>query len=277
MAAVQSIGERLREARMRQKIDVADVETATKIRAKYLRALENEEFGLLPGPTFVKTFLRTYAEYLGLDAQLLVEEYRVQYEPRGEEMAPIATSSPRSPGRGRGGGGRAGGGGRGVGPPGPGVVFGGIFVLLLAVIIFLGLTADDKGSGGGGTKSSDTASKDSKAKARERERARAKRAAAKRRRQKAAQSKVVRLRLTPSSPVYACVVDGSGKRLFGGTLSQPQSFKSKHIRINLGRPDVGVTVQKKRLKIPPGSNPVGYDLRAGKQPRPLPLGQRPNC
>ena len=62
------IGETLREARMRRRIDMAEVEAATKIRAKYLRALENEEWDLLPGPTFVKTFLRTYAEYLGLDA-----------------------------------------------------------------------------------------------------------------------------------------------------------------------------------------------------------------
>src|SRR5215207_1161807 len=61
-----SIGETLREARMRQRLDIADVEDRTKIRAKYLRALENEEFGMLPGPTFVKTFLRTYAELLGL-------------------------------------------------------------------------------------------------------------------------------------------------------------------------------------------------------------------
>jgi cytoskeleton protein RodZ len=279
MAAVQSIGERLREARMRQKIDIADVETATKIRAKYLRALENEEFGLLPGPTFVKTFLRTYAEYLGLDAQLLVEEYRVQYEPRGEEVAPIgATSSGRSARRG-GGGGRAGGGGRGsLGPPGPGVVFGGIFVLLLAVIIILGLTADDKDSGGGGKQSSQQARDESAAKAKERERAAArKRRAAARRRKARARPKTVQLRLTPSAPVYACVVDGSGKQLFGGTLSAPETFKAKHIRINLGRPDVRVTIAGKRLKIPPGSNPVGYDLRAGKKPRPLPLGQRPNC
>ena len=61
------IGETLREARMRQRLDIADVEQRTKIRAKYLRALENEEFVVLPGPTFVKTFLRTYAELLGLD------------------------------------------------------------------------------------------------------------------------------------------------------------------------------------------------------------------
>jgi cytoskeleton protein RodZ len=69
-----SIGETLREARMRQRLDIADVEDRTKIRAKYLRALENEEFGMLPGPTFVKTFLRTYAEMLGLDPHVLVEE-----------------------------------------------------------------------------------------------------------------------------------------------------------------------------------------------------------
>ena len=64
---------------MRQRLDIADVEMRTKIRAKYLRALENEEFGMLPGPTFVKTFLRTYAEMLGLDPHVLVEEYRAHY------------------------------------------------------------------------------------------------------------------------------------------------------------------------------------------------------
>ena len=69
-----SIGETLREARMRQRLDIADVEAKTKIRAKYLRALENEEFGMLPGPTFVKTFLHSYAEVLGLHPHLQVEE-----------------------------------------------------------------------------------------------------------------------------------------------------------------------------------------------------------
>ena len=72
------IGETLREARMRRRIDMTEVETATKIRGKYLRALENEEWDLLPGPTFVKTFLRTYADYLGLDARNLVELTRAR-------------------------------------------------------------------------------------------------------------------------------------------------------------------------------------------------------
>ena len=53
------IGVTLREARMRAGIDIAEVESRTKIRAKYLRALENEEWSLLPGTTFVKSFLRT--------------------------------------------------------------------------------------------------------------------------------------------------------------------------------------------------------------------------
>src|SRR6266480_1791224 len=85
------IGETLRDARMRAKIDVSEVEARTKIRAKYLRALENEEWGLLPGPTFVRSFLRTYADYLGLDSRLLVEEYRLRHEHPSElDLAPIA-------------------------------------------------------------------------------------------------------------------------------------------------------------------------------------------
>ena len=63
------IGETLREARDAPAREHRGARgSRTKIRAKYLRALENEEFGLLPGPTYVKSFLRTYAEKLGLDA-----------------------------------------------------------------------------------------------------------------------------------------------------------------------------------------------------------------
>ena len=87
------IGETLREARMRRRIDMTEVETATKIRGKYLRALENEEWDLLPGPTFVKSFLRTYAEYLGLDSRLLVEEYRQRYErPSTQDLTPFSAA-----------------------------------------------------------------------------------------------------------------------------------------------------------------------------------------
>ena len=65
---------------MRARIDISEIESETKIRAKYLRALENEEWDLLPGPTYVKSFLRTYADALGLDSRLLLEEYKLRHE-----------------------------------------------------------------------------------------------------------------------------------------------------------------------------------------------------
>src|SRR5262249_62196209 len=74
-------------------------EAKTKIRAKYLRALENEEWGLLPGPTYVKSFLRTYAQALGLDGKALVEEYRLNHERSNETLEPIVSGSHRTRGR----------------------------------------------------------------------------------------------------------------------------------------------------------------------------------
>jgi len=61
-------------------LDIDDLEQHTKIRAKYLRALENEEWALLPGPAFTKGFLRSYADALGLDGPLLIDEYKRQWE-----------------------------------------------------------------------------------------------------------------------------------------------------------------------------------------------------
>ncbi len=73
------IGSSLREARLRQGLDFPEVEQATKIRGKYLRALEDEQFDVLPAQTYVKGFLRNYAEYLGLDGQLYVDEFNSRY------------------------------------------------------------------------------------------------------------------------------------------------------------------------------------------------------
>jgi cytoskeleton protein RodZ len=87
------IGNSLREARLRQALDFPEIEQATKIRAKYLRALEDEQFDILPGQTYVKGFLRTYAEYLGLDGQLYVDEYNSRYIHVDEETPLRARSS----------------------------------------------------------------------------------------------------------------------------------------------------------------------------------------
>jgi cytoskeleton protein RodZ len=103
------IGAMLREARMREHRDIAEFEARSKIRAKYLRALEDEEWALLPGYTFAKAFLRTYADMLGLDGRMLVDEFKRQYkDPSEAELAPVMPARgegrrgrERSPERGR--------------------------------------------------------------------------------------------------------------------------------------------------------------------------------
>jgi hypothetical protein len=93
---VFEIGSSLREARIRQGVDLATLEQQTKIRSKYLRALEDERFELLPAHTYVKGFLRAYADELGLDGQLYVDEYNSRYVV-AEEEAPVGAR--RSPAR----------------------------------------------------------------------------------------------------------------------------------------------------------------------------------
>ncbi len=82
------IGHSLREARVRQGLDYPQVELATKIRAKYIRALEEEEFAVLPPGTYIKGFLRSYAEFLGLDGQLYVDEYNSRHVVEGFDDMP---------------------------------------------------------------------------------------------------------------------------------------------------------------------------------------------
>jgi hypothetical protein len=88
------IGNSLREARLRQSLDLARVEDDTKIRAKYLQALEDERFEILPSETYVKGFMRTYAEYLGLDGQVYVDEYNSRFSAAEEPLT--SPSAPRS-------------------------------------------------------------------------------------------------------------------------------------------------------------------------------------
>jgi cytoskeleton protein RodZ len=82
------IGSSLRAARMRQELELSQAERDTRIRAKYLGALEDERFDVLPGPAYTKGFLRTYADYLGLDAQRFVDEYKTRFAPEEEPAGP---------------------------------------------------------------------------------------------------------------------------------------------------------------------------------------------
>ena len=239
---------------MRQRLDIADVEERTKIRAKYLRALENEEWALLPGHTFVKTFLRTYAEVVGVDPHLLVEEYRMSHESEETDFQPLAgppaaahreTRRDRrrasSPGPRRRGG--------PSGPPRIGTALAVLGVALVAFLLVLGLSADDDGNGNGssGERATDTT-------AVQRERT----PAPKRRSVPAGAT----LRITPTVPTYACVDTGEGSEVvFEGTLEDARTFRNRErVRVNLGKRSVELRANGKDVQVVDSPEPLGFEV-----------------
>ncbi len=92
------IGGSLREARLKRGLSPADVQKAIRIRDRYLQALEEERWELLPGDAYVKGFLRTYADYLGLDGNLYVEEYNSRFaHPDEPQLVPERFARTRTP------------------------------------------------------------------------------------------------------------------------------------------------------------------------------------
>ena len=90
------IGATLREARVRKRLTLQQVEDDTKIRVKYLQAMENEEFDALPGATYAKGFLRGYSTYLGLDPEIILDEFRSRYR-QPADKGPFSGSSALRP------------------------------------------------------------------------------------------------------------------------------------------------------------------------------------
>jgi hypothetical protein len=260
-----TIGQRLREARLRRELDIADAEAYTKIRAKYLRALENDEFGILPDRTLVKTFLRTYSEYLGLDTQLLLEEYRAQHEPRGPgDSQPLAPRRAREPRR--------------RGPLiGPGGAFAIGIVLLLILFLVLGLSGpeEDEGGGDGRGKTASTTeerSAEERREARERRERRERREARERR-----QRRALAVRVVPAGPTYVCVDDGR-RTTFEGTIAQARTFRARRggrLRINLGRTVERLTVNGRSVRVPDSSAGAGFAFSRTGKASPLPPNRRP--
>ena len=265
---------------MRQRLDIIDVEERTKIRAKYLRALENEEWGLLPGPTFVRTFLRTYAEVVGIDPHLLVEEYRVNHEPRDEsDFQPIASIPARDRGRGGRGGGRGSrgvrGGGRNTGrggprarrqgsrPPSGGVVAAALLVALLAFLLALGLLggSDEPGDDErAGSRTTETTP----------------RPAQQRRPRAQPAPSGVNLRIAPIEETYACIDSGPDTAvIFEGTLAEAQTFRNpRMLRLNLGKRSADISLNGRPVPVEDSGDPLGLELRRGGSTE-IPSGDRP--
>jgi hypothetical protein len=247
------------------------VETDTKIRTKYLRALENEEWDLLPGPTYVKTFLRTYAEYLGLDAKLLVEEYKQRYErPTPQELTPFSTNlgSRRERRRARG--------------PliSPGVIAGICFVALIGLLAGIGLLWNDPG--GRAVRQAARAKPDPTPTASERASERRARARAReRRRRAAAASRTVSLQILPEATVNVCLVSRTGRPLIRSqNLAQGQAsrrFTGRRFRVTFGNGLVRMRVGRRSYAVPDSDSAIGYEIRPGRGPRRLPPARQPTC
>ena len=126
------IGATLKDARRRLGMDIREAETRTKIRTRYLRALEAEDWEVLPAPAYVRGFLRVYGQILGLDGEVLADRYRRSYEEPvavASAAAEPVLSKRRAPG---------------TRPPsrsGPILIAGGAVVVLLVVLAILGLTS----------------------------------------------------------------------------------------------------------------------------------------
>jgi hypothetical protein len=260
------IGATLREARMRERIDVSEIEATTKIRAKYLRALENEEWDLLPGPTFVRSFLRTYAQALGLDAKVLVEEYRLNNERPSEAALEPIVSAPRGAS-----------GSRGRVPPRPSrgymAIVGAVGVVI--VLLIVGLLS----RGGGGSPKTTGASarggptqhngKHEKTPPRHSSHS------------ASVVSTRVALSLRPSALVYVCLIDNdNGRKLIPGLELKPgtstPTYHAKRFTITLGNSSVTMFVDGARRIVTPSAAAIGYSVtKAGRQR--LKAGQLPTC
>jgi hypothetical protein len=231
------IGATLQEARMRARIDISEVETATKIRAKYLRAIENEEWEMLPGPTFVKSFVRTYAEYLGIDGKLLVEEYKLRHEPVPSDAELSSLGPPLSESR------------RHIRPPHPprlprGFVIGLSVVGLIAVLIVLGSLGNSGTDTPVATDTRPRTTPTARPKARP-------------------VPTVARLTLIPTGDVYVCLRNPADKLIVNGTLtaaSGPQSFQGKHFRVTAGNSSLRMRVNGHTFGVRPSTGATTYEV-----------------
>jgi cytoskeleton protein RodZ len=258
------IGATLREARMRTRIDVSEVEAKTKIRAKYLRALENEEWDLLPGPTFVRSFLRTYAHALGLDGKALVEEYRLRCEPPSEaELQPVMASSGRPRPRPSGNRGSR---------PSRGYVFAIVGVSALIVLLLVGLLSGKNGGSPAKTGKAPHRRLTSRG-------AHSARPSSPRR-SVSPETKRVALSFQPSAPVYVCLIGENGRRVIPGVIIQPPytpvTYHSSHFDVTFGNNAVTMYVDGKAMTVPSSSQAIGYSISKAAR-RPLTAGKLPTC
>jgi cytoskeleton protein RodZ len=247
------IGSTLREARMRARIDIGEVEARTKIRAKYLRAIENEEWDLLPGPVYVKSFLRTYGDFLGLDSRVLIDDFKRRYErPSDNEMRPIAALGRERERAARG-------------PLIPSwALIGLVLVAVVAVLVIIG-------SNGGKKPTPPTGVHAAAAKPHRHRRHRT---------AVAPTPRTVKLQLVPTGSLYVCLVDGQGRKLIAGKIfAAGQSIPTQtapKLLLTLGNASVQMKVNGSTVPIAASASSIGYLIQPSGNTS-LPIAKQPRC
>jgi cytoskeleton protein RodZ len=252
------VGNRLREARARRKLDLREVEDATKIRSRYLQAIEDEDWDQLPSDTYARAFIRTYGALLGLDGDRLAEEQRRQRgAPRPGERLPRVEPRPRRAQRRR----RR----RRISPQLAGAL---VSALVLGALLVVGLS-----TGG----DSSTSSPVSGARVDD---ARAVAPAPGRSRRQPSRSGHS-LEIRAAGEVWVCLLDGGGGALVDGVILEPGEtegpFRSGSFTLALGNGAVTMSVDGRQADLPKPSSPIGFAVDSRGAVRELPEGERPTC
>jgi cytoskeleton protein RodZ len=274
------IGATLREARMRERIDVSEIEAQTKIRAKYLRALENEEWDLLPGPTFVKSFLRTYGNALGLDGRVLVEEYKLHYEHPGDGIEPIQQAAVSPTGRSRARAGGAGAMRRGTRPGAPPrsgpsrtyMAATGAVGIVIVLLVYALLSGGSSPSGKTPPTTPAVSAHGTHPKRTHRTQPPAGTAST--------TATLASLKLEPSGRVYVCLIGDGGRKRIPGEILTPETpepvYHARRFELTLGNNEVTLIVNGKPVTVPASSGAIGYAItRTGM--RSLVESEEPTC
>ena len=250
------IGQALREARTERGIELTDVERATKIRVKFLRAMEEDRWEALPAPVYARSFLSTYARFLGLDGEALLEEYRRTVEGADRpEPIPAGVMRPGSLSR-----------RRSVRPLGI-VVAGSVAAALLGLVVVAVVSVIDGGGGQG-----------------EREAAapgdRTGRTSTSTPPPRTATGSEVSVQLRSTAEVWVCLVDAEGRRLVNGeVLSADEArgpFAGRGFEMRFGNGSIEMAVDGQPIKVPPLAEPLGYRVTPSGARR-LASGGGPAC
>jgi hypothetical protein len=232
----KSVGQVLQNARTQRGLDLTEVERVTKVRVKFLRAMEEDRWEALPAPVYARSFLATYARFLELNEGPLVEEYdRTAPEADREESIPPGTI-------------RAGGIRPRHRPRKPVVLaVAGLAAVILVGLVIIGSLGGSGGDGAGGSEKKRAAKQPSIAPATT----------------TTSPASEVSLELRSTAAVWVCLVDSDDRALLAETVPPGETrgpFEARSFEVTFGNGSVKMTVDGEPASVPPLAEPLGYRI-----------------